>query len=147
PTGILYDRDTLRAIAELATHHGVIVLSDEIHAPMTLDGAHVPFPSVSDEAARCSIVLTSASKTWNLAGLKAAMMIACSDASRAVLARLPPETPYHAGHLGILAARAAFQEGEPWRHSLLSILDRNRRLLGDLLATHLPSVRFVAPRA
>jgi len=148
PTGITYSKEELVAIAELADRYGVLVLSDEIHAPLVLPGAeHHPFPSVSAAAARRSIVLTSASKTWNLAGLKAAMMIACSDESRAVLAKLPPETPYHAGHLGILGARAAFAEGAEWRASAIAIIDRNRALLVDLLREHLPGVRYRAPRA
>lgn len=149
PSGILYSRETLRAIADLADRHDVLVVSDEIHAPLTLDGDHLPFPSVSSAAARRSIVVTSASKTWNLAGLKAAVMVACSAEARAVLAKLPPETPYHAGHLGILAARAAFTEAEceGWRQRVLLILRRNRALLVDLLAEHLPAVRYVMPRA
>ena len=115
PSGMVYPEAALVRIAELADRYGVLVLSDEIHAPLTLPGAvHRPFPAVSAAAARRSIVLTSASKTWNLAGLKAAVMVASSDEARAVLARLPPETPYHAGHLGILAARAAFREGDAW---------------------------------
>lgn len=148
PTGVVYSEHELARIAELADHHGVLVISDEIHAPLTLAGArHRPFPSVSPAAARCSIVMTSASKTWNLAGLKAAMMIACGERGRAELAKVPPETPYHAGHLGVLATRAALGEGQPWLTSTLAILERNRALLDDLLAQHLPRVRWVAPRA
>src|SRR5690606_32678585 len=83
PTGIVHGRETLRRLAELAAHHGVLVLADEIHAPLTLTpGAHVPFPAVSEEAARTAIVLTSASKAWNIAGLKAAVAVACSDETR-----------------------------------------------------------------
>ena len=148
PSGLVYSVAALARIAELAERHEVLVISDEIHAPLTLLGAtHVPFPSVSAAAARRSIVLASASKTWNLAGLKAAMMIASSDESRAVLARLPPDTPYHAGHLGILAARAAFLEGDAWLASTLAILERNRALLGELLVRHLPLVRWIPPQA
>lgn len=149
PSGILYAPDTLRAIAELADRHDVLVLADEIHAPLTLEGEHAPFPSVSTAAARRSIVLTSASKTWNLAGLKAAIMVASSSEARAVLAKLPPETPYHAGHLGILAARSAFTDDdcEAWRQRVLAILRRNRALLVDLLGEHLPAVRYTMPRA
>jgi len=148
PTGIVYSADALARIADLADRHGVLVLADEIHAPLTLPGAtHRPLPSISKAAARRSIVLTSASKTWNLAGLKAAVMIATSDETRAVLARLPVETPYHAGHLGILAARAAFREGGAWLASAIAIIDRNRALLGDLLAEHMPEVRYVPPQA
>jgi cystathionine beta-lyase len=148
PTGIVYSRETLAEIAELAARHGVLVLSDEIHAPLTLPGAtHHPFPTASAAAARTSIVLTSASKGWNIAGLKAALMVACSDETRAILARLPAETPYHAGHLGVIAACAAFREGDPWLAGVTAILDRNRALLAELLATALPGVRYVPPAA
>ncbi len=148
PTGLVYGRDALVAIAELAAQHGVLVLSDEIHAPLTLAGAeHRPFPSVSDAARETAIVLTSASKAWNVAGLKAAMMVASGKRPRDVLARLPPETPFHAGHLGVLAARAAFSEGDPWLAETLAILDRNRALLAELLAARAPAVAYVPPRA
>ena len=148
PTGVVYPRAALAEVAELAERHDVLVIADEIHAPLTLPGAeHVPFPTVSAAAARRSIVLTSASKTWNLAGLKAAVIVAFADEPRAVLARLPPELPYHAGHLGVLAARAAFTGGEPWRAQVVTILDRNRRLLAELLARYLPAVRCAPPAA
>lgn len=148
PTGIVYSREALAAIAALAERHGVLVLADEIHAPLTLPGAdHAPYPTVSEEARRTGIVLTSASKSWNVAGLKAAVMVACAERPRAVLARLPPATPFHAGHLGVLACVAAFEEGGAWLAETLAILDRNRRLLGELLAAELPAVRYVAPEA
>ena len=143
PTGVVHPRAQLARIAELAVRYGVVVLSDEIHAPLTLAGAtHVPFPAVSEEARRCSIVLTSASKTWNLAGLKAAQLVAGGEEGRRILAKLPPETPYHAGHLGVLAAKVAFTEGEAWRREALAALARNRTLLGELLRAHLPAVRW-----
>lgn len=148
PTGIVYSRSALERIAELADLHDVLVLSDEIHAPLTLPGAtHIPFPTVSAAAARRSILLASASKTWNLAGLKAAMIVAVSDEARAVTARLPPDTPYHAGHLGVLATRAALLQGDAWLASAIAILDRNRTLLGELLAKHLPAVRWIPQQA
>ncbi len=148
PTGIVYERDALVAIAALAEHHGVLVLADEIHAPLTLPGAtHVPFPTVSDAARRSAIVLTSASKAWNVAGLKAAVMVASADSPRAVLSRVPPETPYHAGHLGVIAGIAAFREGDAWLAQAIAILDRNRRRLAELLRSELPAVRYVMPQA
>ena len=148
PTGIVHPRETLVALAELARAHDVWVISDEVHAPLTLPGStHVPFATVSDAAATRAIVLSSASKTWNLAGLRTALLVATGDAPRELLARLPPDLPYHAGHFGVLASVAAFREGEPYRAQLLEVLDRNRRLLGDLLREHLPGVRYVPPQA
>jgi cysteine-S-conjugate beta-lyase len=148
PTGRVHARAELERIAELAAKHDVLVLSDEIHAPMTHPSyEHVPLPCVSEDARRTSIVLTSASKSWNLAGLKASVMVACDDATRAVLARLPADMPYHAGHLGVLASRVAFAEAADWLVSTMTILDRNRLLLVDLLREHLPHARYVPPQA
>jgi cystathionine beta-lyase len=63
------------------------------------------------------------------------------------LARLPPETPYHAGHFGVRAAIAAFREGDAWLALALAAIDRNRRLLAELLRERLPGVRYVMPQA
>jgi cysteine-S-conjugate beta-lyase len=148
PTGIVHPRETLVRVAEMAAHYGVLVLADEIHAPLTLPPAkHVPFPTVSNEAARTSVVLTSASKAWNLAGLKAAVVVACSDETRAITARLPRDLRYHAGHLGIVGARVAFAEGGPWLTSALEALDRNRHLVATLLREHVPGVVYTPPQA
>jgi cysteine-S-conjugate beta-lyase len=148
PSGLVYSREALARIAELAERYHVLIVSDEIHAPLTLAGAtHHPFPTVSAAAADCSIVMTSASKAWNIAGLKAAVMIAPGARGRAELAKLPEDTPYHAGHLGVLATRAAFTEGQQWLASVRAILERNRALLGSLLAEHLPEVRWIPQRA
>jgi cystathionine beta-lyase len=153
PTGMVYPREALVRIADLAERYRVLVIADEIHAPLTLAGAtHTPFPTASPAARRCSIVATSASKTWNIAGLKAAVLVASEDARghdapAAVLARLPPDTPYHAGHFGVLASKAALREGHAWLAQTLAILDRNRRLLGELLRAELPAVGYLPPQA
>lgn len=148
PTGVVHAREALARVAELAARYQVLVVSDEIHAPMTYaEATHVPFPTLSTDAARHCIVLTSASKTWNLAGLKASVLIASDDAPRALLDRLPADLPYHAGHLGVLGGRAALEHGAGWLATTMEILDRNRHLLAELLREHLPKVRYVAPRA
>jgi cystathionine beta-lyase len=61
--------------------------------------------------------------------------------------QLPQDLPYHAGLFGVIAGVAAFREGEAYRAELLRVLDRNRRLLGDLLRERLPGVGYVAPQA
>lgn len=145
PTGTVHTRAELEAVAQLAAKHDVFLLSDEIHAPLTYaEDRHLPFPVVDPERA---IVLTSASKTYNLAGLKAAVMIGGSARTRAVLAKLPPELPYHAGHLGILGARAAFAEGDAWLAEVMRTLDRNRHLLAELLKAHIPTAKYSLPQA
>jgi cysteine-S-conjugate beta-lyase len=141
-------RAELERIAALARRYDVVVVADENHAPLTLPGAvHTPFVSLSPEVLPPAVTVISAAKAWNVAGLKCAVVVAGSEALRARLATLPAEVQTRAGHLGVLAAIAAFREGRPWLRELLAHLDRNRRLLAELLATHLPAVGYVPPQA
>jgi len=145
PLGRVWTPDELRAVAELADRYGLLVLSDEIHAPLTLPGArHVPFPTLAGGE---SVAFWSASKAWNTAGLKCAVAVTSGPRGRELLGRLPAEVRYRAGILGVVAAVAAFTDGRPWLDSLLAHLDRNRRLLADLLASALPEVGYRPPDA
>ncbi|MFF4544964.1 MalY/PatB family protein [Streptomyces sp. NPDC001406] len=139
PTGTVHTADELAAVAALAERHGVRVVADEIHAPLTAVGAaFVPYLSVP--GGESGLSLMSASKAWNLAGLKAALAIAGPRAA-ADLARLPEEVSHGPSHLGIIAHTAALADGGAWLDALLAGLDDNRRLLAELLAEHLPAVR------
>jgi len=123
------------------------VVADEIHAPLTLRGAtHVPFATTGGAAAERSVTAVSASKAWNLAGLKCALLVAGASA-REDLARIPAEVGKGAGLLGVVASEAAFRDGEEWLDGLREALEENRRLLSALLAEHLPQVGYVPPRA
>ena len=148
PTGRVFGRDDLERAAALARRYDVVVVADENHAPLTLPGAvHTPFVSLGEDVAPKAATVISAAKAWNVAGLKCAVVVAGSEAMRARLATLPHEVQTRAGHLGVLAAIVAFREGRPWLADLLAHLDRNRRLLGALLAAHLPAVGYVPPEA
>jgi len=147
PTGAVLARAQLEALAELAAEHDAWVLADEIHAPLVLAGAeHVPFITVSDAAAARGIVLSSASKAFNVAGLKCAHAVTAGEPATAAVARLP-EVARHSGHLGVLAAEAAFGDGDQWLDAVLELLDSNRRLLGRLLDERLPEVAYQPPEA
>ncbi|MFD9902702.1 MalY/PatB family protein [Streptomyces sp. NPDC059063] len=140
PTGTVHTVDELADVAALARNHGVRVVVDEIHAPITAPGtAFVPYLSVP--GAQRGLSLMSASKAWNLAGLKAALAIAGPEAAED-LARLPEEVSHGPSHVGVLAHTAALREGGDWLDALLSGLDDNRRLLAGLLAEQLPAVRY-----
>lgn len=146
PTGTVPSRAALRAIAELAAEHGVMVVSDEIHAPLVLPGAeHVPFMSVADDDAN-AVILVSASKAWNLPGLKCAQLVA-TGRTRSDLARLPMEVTFGTGHLGSIAATVAYRDGGPWLAEVIELIDANRRLLADLLAAQVPAAGYVPPDA
>ncbi|AYC36938.1 Putative cystathionine beta-lyase [Streptomyces griseorubiginosus] len=145
PTGAVHTADELAAVAALARTYGIRVVVDEIHAPLTAPGANfVPYLSVP--GAENGLSLLSASKAWNLAGLKAAVAVAGPEAADD-LARLPEEVGHGPSHVGVLAHTAALREGGAWLDALLRGLDDNRRLLSGLLAEHLPAVRYTPGQA
>jgi len=140
-------RSELEVIAELCADREVWVLADEIHAPLALPGAqHTPWLEVSDTARSCGVTLTSASKAFNVAGLKAALLVTASARMQDLVARLPDLTD-QVGLLGILAAEVAFAEGDAWLDAVLAQLDGNRSLLGQRLAADLPAIRWRPPGA
>ncbi len=148
PTGTVHSRASLAALADLAHRHGAVVISDEIHAPLVHDGPFTPFLAASDAAAEVGYAVTSASKAYNLAGLKCALMITAADGPSAVLRGLWPEVEWRTGLFGALAGVAAFDEAsDAWLAGLKAILDRNRHLLAELLAEHLPLARYRVPDA
>jgi cysteine-S-conjugate beta-lyase len=147
PTGRVLPGSELAAIAELCAEREMWVLADEIHAPLVLPGAeHTPWLEVSDAARSCGAALTSASKAFNIAGLKAALVVTASDRMRRAVARLPDLTD-QVGLLGVVAAEAAFADGDEWLDAVLAQLDANRSLLGERLAADAPAIRWQPPDA
>lgn len=147
PVGRVHDRGELEAVVQLSHDYGVQVISNEIHAPLVLEGAaFTPLLTVPG-AAEIAVSLLSASKGWNLAGLKCAAIVAGSSAMQAVVGRLPPDGCWRIGHFGVLATVAALAAGQPWLDALLATLQMRRRQLGDLIAARLPDVRWQPPQA
>ncbi|MFG6401295.1 MalY/PatB family protein [Microbacterium sp. P04] len=149
PTGTVHSRADLAELAAIASRHGAAVISDEIHAPLVQpDVAFTPFLDASADSARVGYAVTSASKAFNLAGLKCALMVSADERTAAVVKALPSEVEWRTGILGALAGVAAFSpESDPWLDSLLAALDENRRLLAELLAEHVPGARYRIPDA
>lgn len=147
PTGVVFTPAELDAVAALARRHDVVVIADEIHAPLTLAGATFTPYLTATQAAPRAVALTSASKAFNLPGLKCAALVVADADMLAMSERIPLETRYRTGLFGVLATTAAFAEAGPWLDDLLGYLDGNRRLVADLLAEHLPQARYVAPQA
>lgn len=140
PTGTVHTPDELERVAGLTAEFGVRVVVDEIHAPLVAPGVTFT-PYLTVPGAQDGLSLMSASKGWNLAGLKAALAIA-GPASAADLARLPEEVGHGPSHLGVIAHVAALRDGGDWLDALLAGLDENRAMLADLLAIHLPAVAW-----
>jgi cystathionine beta-lyase len=146
PTGRVWSRQQLATVAGICQRHGVVLLVDEIHAPLVLPGAHhVPFGSLDHEMTTRSVTFSSASKAWNIPGLKCGVAVAGSAGLAAVLSER--WEALLAGQVGVLATVAAFTESLPWLDALLGQLDENRSLLSRLLAEQLPGVRYVPPEA
>ncbi|WP_248962706.1 MalY/PatB family protein [Sphaerisporangium perillae] len=147
PTGLVFTEEELLAVARLAERYGVRVVADEIHAPLVYaEARHVPFASLDASASARSITLTSASKAWNLAGLKAALAVPGAEAG-ADLAAVDLEVSESAGLFGVIASEVAFTACEPWLDELMAGLTANRALLRDLLAERLPEVGYQPPQA
>lgn len=149
PTGTVPSKDELATIAKLAARYGAVVVSDEIHAPLVYDETvFTPFLTASEEAASVGYTVTSASKAYNLAGLKCAMMVTASDATTAVVDNLPVEVEWRTGYFGVLANRAALSaDSDAWIDAVRARLDLNRQLLQDLLAQHLSDALYTIPAA
>jgi cysteine-S-conjugate beta-lyase len=147
PVGRAHSTDELATIARLAQEYGVSVISDEIHGPLVLPGqVFTPFLTVPG-AAELGVSLVSASKAWNLAGLKCGLIVSASSAMRAIVDRRPVDTRWRVGHFGVMAAIAALTDGRPWLDALIATLDQRRSQLGSLLAERLPEVRWSPPEA
>jgi cystathionine beta-lyase len=148
PIGMVPDAATLAALAEIAARHDVTIVADEVHGPLAQPATpYTPFLTVSDAAREHGIAITSASKSFNIAGLKSALVVTASDRGDRVRAALPYEVEWRMGQFGAIASVAAFRAGGPWLDGVLASLDDNRRLLADLLADELPGVRYRMPDA
>jgi len=149
PTGTVHSRERLADLARIVAAHDAVVVSDEIHAPLThSDATFTPFLAASDEAARVGYAVTSASKAYNLAGLKCALMVTASDETARIVREMPAEVEWRTGLFGALAGVAALsEESDAWLDAELAALDGNRRLLADLLDEHVPGARFRIPDA
>ncbi|WP_068478649.1 MalY/PatB family protein [Pseudoclavibacter helvolus] len=148
PTGTVFTREQLLSLVDIVDRHGGRVWSDEIHAPLVFGGlAHVPYASLSDVAANHTVTATSASKGWNIAGLKASQIVFSNTRDLETWHRIQRWPSHTAGTLGILASTAAYREGRDWLDALVTHLDGNRRLLSGLVDEHLPGVDYVEPDA
>lgn len=145
PTGTVHSAEELTRLAALASEHGVRVISDEIHAPLVFaTSTFTPYLTVP--GAEAGVTVTAASKAWNLAGLKAGLVVP-GAAALADIRRLHHFVTMGASHLGTIAQSAAWASGRDWLRQLVTELDDNRRLLAALVAEHLPGVRMVVPEA
>ena len=147
PLGRVFNHDELSKIAELAKKYGVTVISDEIHAPLTFPGqTFVPFLAVSDAAAEVGICVTSASKAFNIAGLKSALIVSQSKEKHELLATMPMSVHFRSSILGAFAAVEAFNKGDEWLDAALSTIESNAHYLKTLLDSQIPAAKYEIPQ-
>jgi cysteine-S-conjugate beta-lyase len=147
PTGRCFTRPELEGLRDVARRHRARVISDEIHAPLTLPGAvHIPFATLEGTGEHLT-TLVAASKAWNLAGLKCAQLIPGNAADALALAGVPPVANHGVSPLGQLASIAAYRDGRLWLDGLVEHLAARRAQLAELLAVHLPELDWRAPEA
>ncbi|GAB2547680.1 MalY/PatB family protein [Leucobacter ruminantium] len=148
PHGTVHTNDELAELARLAAAHDVLVISDEIHAPLTHRGSSfAPFAPLAAEAGALAVTATSASKGWNLAGTKCSVLVAADDRTNETLRRLPPEVACRASILGLHAGVAAFRDARGWLDRAVAQVEANDALLADLVRDRLPGVRHTRPDA
>lgn len=148
PTGRVFRRDELEKFTDICLRHGVTIVSDEIHCDILYDGReHIPVATLSPEVANITITLQAPSKTYNVAGLHTSVAIiqnpelrAQFDACRAGIVSMPCI-------LGMHAAKAAYEHGEPWLKAQLAYLQANRDYLDEALKTELQPIKWCKPEA
>jgi cystathionine beta-lyase len=148
PVGLVHPRADLEELAQLAKSYDVTIVSDEIHSLLTHSTAtFTPFLSVSDAAREHGVAVTSASKAFNLAGVKCAIMVAASDRSLGLLDGMSVEVGWRTSILGLHATVAALTDGDDWLEGTIEAIEASKALLGSLLGDWLPAVGFRPPDA
>lgn len=143
PTGVVHTAEELMAVAALADEYGAQLVVDEVHGPLVpAPGRFVPWLSI----AKTGFVVTSAAKAFNLAGLKAGLIIAAPETA-SVLTSLPESTPYGASHLGVVGHVAAYRSDPGWLDAVNANIAVNAERLGQLLVDRMPAIGYRQPEA
>jgi cystathionine beta-lyase len=148
PSGRAFRRDELEQIAEIARERELFVVSDEIHADLVFPGArHVPFASLSADAASRTTTLYAASKAFNIAGLRCAVAIFGTPELKRRFNQFPRHLRGGLNGPGILATEAAWQHADPWLDAALAYLRANRDFVAEFVRSELPGVVHFPPEA
>ncbi|MFT5694202.1 MAG: cystathionine beta-lyase [Myxococcota bacterium] len=143
PTGRVFRRDELEQLAQIACEHDLVVVSDEVHADLTFDGRpHIPIASLGKEIESRTITLVSATKAYNIPGLRCAVAHFGSEHLQQRYHSIPRHIRGGVGLLGIYATMAAWQHSQSWMDEVRAYLEENRNIVADFVATRLPNVGY-----
>lgn len=146
PVGTIFSKEALATLAHLAKKYGVYIISDEIHGPLVYDRSKfTPFLAVSQDAVDVGVTVTSASKGFNLAGLKCAVIITGSTAIKEKINSMPISVAFRASLFGAVAATAALRDSVSWLDGVIASLDENRKLIRNLIDSKIPSIQYRIP--
>lgn len=149
PTGRVLTVDELSAVADVASRHDLLVVSDEVHADLVLDQVrHVPFAGLSEDARRRTVTLQSASKAFNLGGLRCGLLhFGCDELRHMFETRFPPRSLGRVTALSARATLAAWEHGDPWLAGVIDQLRANRDVLAAWVTDASSGVEWVPPQA
>lgn len=149
PGGRVWTREELAEIAEICFDNQVLVISDEIHADLTLPGyTHPTFALVSEKARRNSLVFMSPSKAFNMPGLASSYCIIEDEAIRHRFQTYMEASEFSEGHLfAYLGVAAAYSNGTEWLDQALEYIQENIDFTDEYLKTHIPAIRMIRPQA
>lgn len=149
PTGRCFTREELMAMAQVALERNLIIVSDEIHSDLVYSGhKHIPFASLSPEIAARTITLTSATKGFNIPGLRCALMYFGSLELKERFHKTMPARLLGAPNIiGIDATIAAWRYGQPWLKEVMVQMEANRNRLTEFLAKEMPGIKYRQPEA
>jgi len=146
PTGRVFSRVELMGLAEVAERHELLVIADEIHAELVYEPhRHIPFASLGPEVEARTVTITSATKSFNLAGVRCAVAHIGPTWLRATLAGQPPRLFGEVSVFGVEATTAAWTKGDRWLDDVRDYLAGNRVLVANALERELPQVRHHLP--
>lgn len=149
PGGIVWDRETLEKLARFCSSRGIIVISDEIHCDMALYGhKHIPFASVSPEAASCSITFSAPTKTFNIAGIVSSWCVVPDEKLRTrFFSWLKANELDEPNMFAPIATVAALRNGEEWRREMLRYIEGNIDFVTNWCAERIPQIKPLRPQA
>lgn len=148
PSGRALRREELQAIADIALANDLVVVSDEIHQDLVYPGStHIPFAALGPDIEARTITLTSASKAFNIAGLRCAVAAFGSRELRRRFLGFPRHLRGGLNGLGIMATEAAWAHSEPWLADVRAYLRANRDFLAEFVRSEMPGVRHTPPEA
>ncbi|HPR30451.1 MAG TPA: PatB family C-S lyase [Prolixibacteraceae bacterium] len=149
PGGRVWSKEELTELGRICFRHSILIVSDEIHSDLTLPGyRHTPFGSIGEEYLQNSITVSSASKTFNMAGLSSAYVIVPNEKAHRRYKELMKATHISSGNFfGLVATEAAYREGHEWLQELRLYLDGNARFVASFLSERMPRVKLMKPES